>query len=396
MTDENRHEKPLGCAGKRAWIIADMDSTLVERPPSGLFPTLEESPCLKPVLEWLRLGGGLCVVTTAARRSITQVWDCVPAELRAQRAVILSALEGGDLVYGDELGNMATDHAYQSRGASGGQPTCFDSGTLDTLMGYAISMVHAIFTDMLEDSSILSALSTKYHVPVAAVLKRLAEGERMEDLLSRERLMEPGAIMSTTGERFISFNRPLLDTTGERVCTISIMGFPGAFSKRYYQQFVEKAAAVGADLSAAPNSLWFTPSGVSKASPIHWLQSHAEDYCFDLGNAVAFGDCPHTNDGPLTTIPLSAGDGPPVYCPFVSVAHTDNVPKIPAHTHKLHVGGLEYGTAKVVEALLSSLRGDPQPATGQHFVPTFLEEAVQQCQKAAETCSAEAVDGREV
>lgn len=398
--------------GKRAWIIADMDSTLVERPPSGLFPTLTESPCMQPILEWLQLGGGVCVVTTAARRSITQIWECVPRELRAGRALVLSALEGGDLVYGDDAGDMVTDDAYQKVGAAGGRPTCFSPSSLEVLLGYAESMIHAIYVDMLADRAILKALSTKYHDTVSVVLERLATGEPVEALLSRERLTTAGSIMTKTGERIISFNTPLqaepAADTGTPVCTVSVMGFPGAHSKRYYEPFVEKAAALGADLSAAPNSLWFTPSGVSKATPISWLQQHAEEYGFDLHNAVAFGDCPHTNDGPLTSLSLhgsgSAADGEsgsPAYCPFVSVADAQNVAKVPAHVQALHVGGLEFGTARVLQGLLGAVRertnAAPCGAADKGIsIPALLPEVVQRCQQASLPGTGEAIDGREV
>eukprot|EP00747_Dinoflagellata_sp_TGD_P059427 gnl/TRDRNA2_/TRDRNA2_151557_c0_seq6.p1 gnl/TRDRNA2_/TRDRNA2_151557_c0~~gnl/TRDRNA2_/TRDRNA2_151557_c0_seq6.p1 ORF type:complete len:421 (+),score=49.66 gnl/TRDRNA2_/TRDRNA2_151557_c0_seq6:33-1265(+) len=405
--------RPLYRNGRRAWIIADMDSTLLERPPSGLFPALTESPCFAPLVDWLQLGGGLCVVTTAARRSIKQVWDCFPPELRAGRSVVLSALEGADLVYGGDAGELVQDEKYLTSAASGGGPTCFAGDTLSTLLSHAESMVHSICADMAVDDSIRTALSRKYHGTYAAVLDRIRAGEALKSVLTRQMLVQPGAIMTETNERLISFNTPILseriecqDLTqelvdrsdtgrGPRVCSISVMGFPASHSAKYFEPYIQPAASLGAHLSAAPNSLWFTPSGVSKATPIAWMKDRAADYAFDLENAVAFGDCPHSNDGPLTRLPLQCSEVPGdahQYCPFISVASEQDFARVPAHVQDLHVGGMEHGTAFVIKAPIWL-------EDAAICIPQLLPAVVQQCQQDSHVRAGEqrqTIDGRDV
>jgi len=361
---------------------------------------------LEPILEWLRLGGGLCVVTTAARRSIHQVWDCVPPELRSGGRVVLSALEGADFVYGGDDGEMVADEEYLATAAVGGGPTCFSGAVLSTILQYSETMIRDIYADMAKDRSILAALSGKYQRPVARLLDRLDAGEHVEALLTRSMMTDAGAIMFETNERTISFNTPILaerlesadveDAIGgtpARVCTISVMGFPIKHSKKYVDPYLEPAAAIGVELSAAPNSLWFTPRGVSKATPISWLARHADKFGFDVRHAVAFGDCPHTNDFPLTQLSLQYADvagctggapngGPEGgcgFCPFVSVAEEQNVHLLPEHVRGMHVGGVEHGTARVLRGLLDAVKSHPGPAPAP--AASLLPAVVRSCQQ---------------
>lgn len=69
-------------------MLTDLDGTLVPTPHKahGHYTPLNESPCFAPICTWLRRGGNVCVVTTADRRVIDQVF--VPlkdllAELKA-------------------------------------------------------------------------------------------------------------------------------------------------------------------------------------------------------------------------------------------------------------------------------------------------------------------------
>lgn len=48
-------------------------SCQVAKPLTGLYPTLEESPCYEPICRWLNQGGSLAVVTTAGHRAQQQV-----------------------------------------------------------------------------------------------------------------------------------------------------------------------------------------------------------------------------------------------------------------------------------------------------------------------------------
>lgn len=87
----------------------------------------------------------------------------------------------------------------------------------------------------------------------------------------------------------------------------------------------------------------------NKALPIEWLAgtfSGAPAAELNLAQSLAFGDNPCGNDEPLTTF---AERG---MC-FVSVA-AGAADALPAALRPFHVGGLETGTARVLQCLLQT------------------------------------------
>ena len=107
------------------------------------------------------------------------------------------------------------------------------------------------------------------------------------------------------------------------------------------------AATPGCVASAAPNSVCLKSAVANKALPIEWLAgafpgSPATE--LRLSRAVAFGDNPTGNDQPLTTF---AERG---MC-FVSVADCA-AEELPEALRPRHVGGLEAGTARVLQRLV--------------------------------------------
>jgi hypothetical protein len=69
----NRCRMAAAAAYRGLTLVADMDGTLVERPPSGLYPSLKDGPCYGPVLRWLQGGGRIVLITSAAWRTRRQV-----------------------------------------------------------------------------------------------------------------------------------------------------------------------------------------------------------------------------------------------------------------------------------------------------------------------------------
>eukprot|EP00288_Rhodomonas_lens_P017441 CAMPEP_0177692696 /NCGR_PEP_ID=MMETSP0484_2-20121128/1989_1 /TAXON_ID=354590 /ORGANISM="Rhodomonas lens, Strain RHODO" /LENGTH=166 /DNA_ID=CAMNT_0019203427 /DNA_START=148 /DNA_END=645 /DNA_ORIENTATION=+ len=165
---------------KKLWLVADMDSTLVERPATGLFPSLRESPCFEPIIKWLEYGGNLMVITTADDRTFYQVWDCIPRTLRRNKQVLLCVSEGAVLLYGNAEGDAVLEPRFRSEGAEGG-----------TLMPEALAeqlcrqlrehVVIPLYQAMQSDRSLMvPLLSGKYQKPIARVLDRLDGGDAIE------------------------------------------------------------------------------------------------------------------------------------------------------------------------------------------------------------------------
>ena len=196
------------------WIVVDMDSTVVQRPESGLFPTLNESPCLQPLLTSLKYGIGLCVVTTADSRSFWQVWDCIPSELRRDRRVVMSLSEGGCVVYGDEHGAPQLDQEYENKGIEGG--TLMSEEVCHALLVMLRQAVVSIFTAFREDRTLIKSLSTKYQTPFNSFLDRVEkQGQSLDEALTLDVISTPGAIMFETMESLVSVNRPKIPNLKE-------------------------------------------------------------------------------------------------------------------------------------------------------------------------------------
>jgi hypothetical protein len=128
--------------------------------------------------------------------------------------------------------------------------------------------------------------------------------------------------------------------------------------------------AIGVKASAAPNSVWLSNSMVDKSTPVRWLSSMGRDGAelgsavLDINNAIAFGDNPSGNDGPLGFFHGGANSGAGVVTdgmPFISVAGT--LLETPEEHRELWVGGLERGTAKVLSALVEAASSDPDAFT---------------------------------
>jgi len=379
---------------KKLWLVADMDSTLVERPATGLFPSLRESPCFEPIIKWLEYGGNLMVITTADDRTFYQVWDCIPRTLRRNKQVLLCVSEGAVLLYGNAEGDAVLEPRFRSEGAEGG-----------TLMPEALAeqlcrqlrehVVIPLYQAMQSDRSLVPLLSGKYQKPIARVLDRLDAGDAIEDALSLEVLRAQGKIMQETNEVYMCCNRPSLPDqtkcfgahpdpeTSLGVSSISLMGVAHALHKRYSDAL--DMSKHGVSVSAAPNSLWLKKDGVDKGTPLRWLDADAE-FEFSLSSSLAFGDSPHSNDAPLAAFQDQG-------MPFVSVSAKEST--VPPDAAKHHVGGLEHGTAEVVRAILQRI--DAWDGAEPFTLKQILPDAVTRARETLRSVRAgEQLDGREV
>ena len=119
-------------AFRRRYIVADLDDTLVHKPPPGSRrkPSgtkgqaqpkrkgLAESPCFQPILSWLKAGNGLVVVTTDDGVRPYQLWDALPPASRCNGQTVLATSDGAALYSGDEVGTLHEVCGYKSSAAA--------------------------------------------------------------------------------------------------------------------------------------------------------------------------------------------------------------------------------------------------------------------------------------
>jgi hypothetical protein len=352
----------------RRWIVADMDSTLL-RKELGVNGDLDNSPCRAPLFEWLQQGGSVCVVTSDdGFRPFTQMWEQIPAELRADGRVAISTSDGAALFRGGPAGEVVEDVAYWEAGAG-------ITRGIDELMSIARDMLVAFFVDCLADRSLLAALDERRAAAYTAVLdEAVAAGgdaaAALEERLPLSRLLAPGGVTQRGTMLWRNQAGPieqwkrtpgvksLLASLAEvqkdaRYTNLFLMGLPRVLSAPYIARFEPRLAALGYEASAAPNTVCLKNAAVSKALPVQWLsglmEGAPEPPVLSLRHSVAFGDNPSGNDKPLTTF----GDQG---MPFVSVSPEQDE-ALPPGLVALHVGGLEHGSAAVLSRLVQNFSG---------------------------------------
>jgi len=123
-------------------------------------------------------------------------------------------------------------------------------------------------------------------------------------------------------------------------------------------------------ISAAPNTVCIKNASVDKALPLQYLSRQKE---LDLSRSVAFGDNPAGNDAPLASF---------AEMPFFSVARSidETPPGVP------HVGGLEFGTAVVLDRLCDMLEAEARggPEVSKMLMGDKMTELVLECRPCAE------------
>lgn len=84
------------------WLLSDLDGTLISTPhkAQGQYLPLTRSPCYRPLKRWLLNGGNVCIVTTADRRVIDQLYlplrSCLAeSEARCKEYLARKAREQG-------------------------------------------------------------------------------------------------------------------------------------------------------------------------------------------------------------------------------------------------------------------------------------------------------------
>ena len=166
------------------WIVADMDRTLVDKPPKGGYPTVQDGPCFDAVLRWLQLGHRLAVVTTdAGLRPFAAVWDCMPAECRADGRLLISTADGAALYYGDAQGELVQDEEYARTALEGNAEGVASVPGLPPehmpeLLEIAREIQLAWFGDLLTQPGLLSLLGPRESHYYPMILQRAIRAAR--------------------------------------------------------------------------------------------------------------------------------------------------------------------------------------------------------------------------
>ena len=299
------------------------------------------------------------------------MWDQIPVELRAGGKVTMATSDGAALFRGDAGGGLVEDQLYWA--ATG----CGVTEVVGELMVIAKRMQVSLLTDCMADRALLRALPTAVATVYSSLLdEAVAMGgpEALDALLPMQRLLTPGGVTSRgtmlwrnqagpiegwktdkvppNPEKSSAYNFLMSLTSATqpraRYTNLFVMGMPRSISCKYIAQFAAELQGIGCVASAAPNSICLKNARASKALPVEWLagvQPGAPAAELSLRHSVAFGDNPLGNDAPLTTF---QGRG----MHFVSVAASE--PALSARLLPFQVGGLETGTARVLQQLVDA------------------------------------------
>ena len=175
------------------WVVADMDDTLLEKKPPGTRSqkTFADSPCYEPVLSWLKAGCGLVVVTTDdGHRPFGKVWSSIPAELR--RRVLISTSDGASLFRGTEAGALQEVMEYRA-GPSAPRRGLPQGEQMEELLALGREMMLSFFKDCLDGKH--AELGENLTAAVGRIRDEMAAGKTLEEIVTVERLAQPGGFL---------------------------------------------------------------------------------------------------------------------------------------------------------------------------------------------------------
>lgn len=359
------------------WIVADMDSTLI-RKARGEWPELNESSVRPHLVEWLRTGGALLVVTSDdGHRPWRALLRHIPEPLRDR--VALSTADGAVLARLDEkTGKFSEDHSYWDSANYSETESCCNAGLPEHATEIACAIKRDFLSDAIHDPALLASISPDWRrEEYSRILDRfrgdgLVDQEGLVEFLSTDNMLGMASIMQRGSlvwrneagapefwelgdaewrslratqlkeqqQLSVEAKTAGIETNevAPRWSNCFILGLSSAVSAPYIARHASSLAKLGAVACAAPNSVLIKNQATDKALPVRWFARNAT-MGFALASAVAFGDNPRENDGPLASF---RGEG----MPFVSVAA--HAADTPPDLRDFHVGGLEQGTADCI------------------------------------------------
>lgn len=342
---------PNEIIGNGQWIIADMDGTLIGNPSYKKEPTLDESSAKDEILDWLRQGGSLLVVTGNEKiRSIERLTQGIPPDLReallAKRLLI--STNGGALISYYDGVRWTEDTTFQFEALS--SPIAIQNPTL--IVDKAVTLINNFYQEIRDNKIELPEHLQKKYPVIFKIAKEHPQNFTLEELETLNSDIVPR----------IEVRR----SDNNSVVQIAIVGIPGEFDYKVAEKF-DLAAFGNLGLDRVGLTHEISVKGVDKALPILWLQQQREGYPkFDKDQSVGIGDRPNHNDLPLTKV-VGA---------FVSVCEYDKPDYIPSHV-SLRLGENQLGTKKLIRALLTKAKEFEIKKRYEPVIVCALSEAVE-------------------
>jgi hypothetical protein len=147
--------------------------------------------------------------------------------------VVLFLHEGAVLMYGSgETAQLTEDESYRRCAIEGG--TCLSSGVAQRIVGDMQAVMKRLVAHFSQHPEQVQLLSDKYKVAYGDLLQEVGAGGDIDQVLTLERLMEPGAIMKATNERMLSITPPWLRKDPPEDCANVVqMGVPRLVGGRF-------------------------------------------------------------------------------------------------------------------------------------------------------------------
>jgi hypothetical protein len=310
----------MSCAG--ITLILDVDGTLTPTPHKahGMYLPLTESPCLAPVIEFLKQDGRLCACSTAGKRLWTQIYQpLIPTLTELHRRdpafkgrLMFGSYTGATLYSSDGPQQMLVeDEEYRLENKTTMDPKKVP-GALDLLRGVVIK----IFDTMASDPTYLPLLSKKYTSVFGNLNEEREEmgKERFDAVcLSMENILLHGRYLSDSNDALLDVQYVVGQEEHAVVAHINVLGVPMA---RFAQIFTPELCQLleqtyGISARAQPNSVCLAVDGLDKGTIVRFLLKHAKTKdkayllhpAWDPQAAIGGGDIPQSVDAPLSQYP---------------------------------------------------------------------------------------------
>ncbi len=356
------HRLPDEIIRNGQYIVTDLDGTILNTFNGKYEPPLSESPCQKPLLDWLKSGGRVVAITgNDLNRTIDRFFNHIPKDLRANNQLIVVA-NGGSAFYGtDSEGNLVEDVDYRMQGLHG-ESTLIPAEHVDELVKGGIDIINAFFADLRKNPNLLDNLPKKF-----PFLVEIAQG-RTSDFTAEELLTTDISVVPRIEKRCIADAN--LQPNSDLVTQIGIVGIPALSKYPLDRLFSDKSGekSLGLIIKWDGLTLEINRSGMDKSVSVLWIVKNASKFDFIPEMSFSMGDRPNENDGPLMKLQEKLN------MPFISVSEKNE--KLPEGVY--NVGGNCTGAAKVLNGLVNKAYQLEAENELSPVIPTKLEEVIRE------------------
>lgn len=371
--------RPSSAAGQT--LIVDFDGTIAGPPGYKKEPTLGESPALQPLLEWLKAGGSIVVLSGCeAQRLLHRCGSFFAAEASKSSAIrsaltegrVWMSANGGGVVYRYRASADAwvEDPRYRAE-AIAPRVISIPQAELSALVDKGAAFINAFKAEHATNQTLRSIVQARWP-NLGSILDA-----HQHDYTPAELLTLDSDIVPRIEVRRVSGG----GSSGgahDDVTQLSVIGVPTDDSVAFPVSLLHVASVGRFQVVKVGMSHEVNIEGVDKCLPLEWIKRHPAEYPpIDLQRSVAIGDNPDFNDMPMTHIGAFA---------FISVDRLDKHTELRCVREgkckvSVRVRGLEHGTAFFVGGLLDKLRREPNAPAIPNAVMEAAASAMQQVDK---------------